>query len=391
MDQNINNRLLNNPALANQSTDSGDAESGLLGTSIPINELRQIIKQVAPTDVTVLITGESGVGKEVVAKEIHHHSKRADKPFITVNCGAIPEGIIESELFGHVKGSFTGAVDTRKGYFEAANNGTIFLDEIGELPIQTQVKFLRVIENGEYIKVGGSKPEKVNVRIIAATNKNLEQLISTNTFREDLYYRLRSINIVIPPLRERKEDITILFNHFIKVFTERNKISYKGITNEAMDFVINYNWPGNVRQLRNFTESLLTLNADKLIELPDVIRQLNIRPVENNLPAPVFAQQDEKQLLFGALYELKKDIMDIKRHLVQLEENKAADSPQNGFYVSDDKIDNISFDEFEQELLTYYYNKYHGNINKIADKLKISNRTLYRKFKLYGLKNGKIH
>lgn len=392
MDQEINNRLLNNPAPGNQSLESfSDPESGLLGTSIPINELRQIIKQVAPTDVTVLITGESGVGKEVVAKEIHRQSKRADKPFITVNCGAIPEGIIESELFGHVKGSFTGAVDTRKGYFEAANNGTIFLDEIGELPLQTQVKFLRVIENGEYIKVGGSKPEKVNVRIIAATNKNLEQLISTNTFREDLYYRLRSINIVIPPLRERKEDINILFNHFVKIFTERNKISYKGITNEAMDFIVNYNWPGNVRQLRNFTESLLALNADKLIEITDVIKQLNIPATEKNLPAPVFSQQDEKQLLFGALYELKKDIMDIKRHLVQLDESKSSEVPQNGFYVSDDKIDNISFDEFEQELLTYYYNKYHGNINKIADKLKISNRTLYRKFKLYGLKNGKVH
>ncbi len=386
MDQNINNnsgRLLN----AGSSFD----ESSLLGVSVPIIELRQIIKQVAPTDVTVLITGESGVGKEVVAKEIHMQSKRSDKPFITVNCGAIPEGIIESELFGHIKGSFTGAVDTRKGYFEAANNGTIFLDEIGELPLQTQVKFLRVIENGEYIKVGGSKAEKVNVRILAATNKNLEQLIASNSFREDLYYRLRSINIYIPPLRERKDDIKILFEHFVGLFTTKNGIEYKGITTEAMNFIINYSWPGNVRQLRNFTESLLTLNGDKLIELNDVVRHLNIPPTEKNLPAQVFSQQDEKQLLFGALYELKKDIMDIKHHLVQIEENKSAEVPNNGFYLSDDKIDNISFDEFEQELLTYYYNKYHGNINKIADKLKISNRTLYRKFKLYGLKNGKAH
>jgi transcriptional regulator with PAS, ATPase and Fis domain len=386
LDQNINNntdRLL--------GSGSSFDESSLLGISVPIIELRQIIKQVAPTDVTVLITGESGVGKEVVAKEIHKQSKRSDKPFITVNCGAIPEGIIESELFGHVKGSFTGAVDTRKGYFEAANNGTIFLDEIGELPLQTQVKFLRVIENGEYIKVGGSKAEKVNVRILAATNKNLEQLIASNSFREDLYYRLRSINIYIPPLRERKEDIKILFEHFVNLFCSKNGIEYKGISNEAMDFIINYNWPGNVRQLRNFTESLLTLNGDKTIELNDVVRHLNIQPTEKNLPTQVLQQQDEKQLLFGALYELKKDIMDIKHHLVQIEENKSAEVPNNGFYLSDDKIDNISFDEFEQELLTYYYNKYHGNINKIADKLKISNRTLYRKFKLYGLKNGKAH
>lgn len=367
--------------------------SGLLGVSIPIIELRQIIKQVAPTDVTVLITGESGAGKEVVAKEIHRLSNRSNKPFITVNCGAIPEGIIESELFGHTKGSFTGATETRKGYFESANEGTIFLDEIGELPLQTQVKFLRVIENGEYIRVGGSKTEKVNVRIIAATNKNLEQLITTNSFREDLYYRLRSINIVIPPLRERKEDISILYNNFVEQFCKRNSIDYKGISDDAMDFIRNYNWPGNVRQLRNFTESLITLNVSKKIETADVIKQLNIPQNEKNLPAPVYSynQQDEKQLLFGALFELKKDIMDIKHQLTAIEERSDSAVPGNGFYLSDEKIDNISFDEFEQELLTYYYNKYHGNINKIADKLKISNRTLYRKFKLYGVKNGKAY
>lgn len=366
--------------------------SELLGDSIPIVELREIIKQVAPTDVTVLITGESGSGKEVVAHEIHKLSKRSDKPFITVNCGAIPEGIIESELFGHVKGSFTGATETRKGYFEAANTGTIFLDEIGELPLQTQVKFLRVIENGEYMKVGGNRTEKVDVRIIAATNKNLEQLIQNNSFREDLYYRLRSINITIPPLRERKSDIKLLFESFISQFTKRNSIEFKGITPEAMDFIENYNWPGNVRQLKNFTESLITLNSDKVIELDDVMRQLSI-PKSEILPATVngYNKQDERQLLFGALFELKKDIMDIKHQLSHMEEAKSAAIPENGFYVSDDKIDNITFDEFEQELLTYYYNKYNGNINRIADKLKISNRTLYRKFKQYGLKNGKYN
>jgi DNA-binding NtrC family response regulator len=375
----------------NNKQNASAENGGLLGVSIPIIELRQIIKQVAPTDVTVLITGESGVGKEVVAKEIHRQSNRYNKPFVTVNCGAIPEGIIESELFGHVKGSFTGATETRKGYFEAANNGTIFLDEIGELPMQTQVKFLRVIENGEFIKVGGTKPETVNVRILAATNKNLEQLIESNSFREDLYYRLRSINIVIPPLRERKEDIKILFDYFVEQFCSRNNINYKGISDEAMQFIINYSWPGNVRQLRNFAESLITLNIDKKIELADVEKQLNIQPGDKNLPTPVFNMKDERQLLFGALFELKKDIMDIKHQLTNMEEQKSNAVPENGFFVSDDKIDNISFDEFEQELLTYYYNKYHGNINKIADKLKISNRTLYRKFKLYGLKNGKVY
>lgn len=367
--------------------------SELLGNSIPIVELRDIIKQAAPTDVTVLITGESGVGKEIVATEIHRLSKRSSKPFVTVNCGAIPEGIIESELFGHVRGSFTGAVESRKGYFEAADGGTIFLDEIGELPLQTQVKFLRVIENGEYMKVGGTKPEKVDVRIIAATNKNLEQLIDSNSFREDLYYRLRSININIPPLRERKDDIRILLNHFVDQFCTRNSIDFRGISGEAMDYITDYEWPGNVRELRNFAESIITLNRDKRIEQSDVLKHLNIPKQEQYLPAHIngFKQQDERQLLFGALFELKKDIMDIKHQLSAMEEVRASGEPENGFFVSDEKIDNITFDEFERELLTYYFNKYQGNINKIADKLKISNRTLYRKFKLYGLKNGKVY
>jgi transcriptional regulator with PAS, ATPase and Fis domain len=269
--------------------------SELLGDSIPIVELREIIKQVAPTDVTVLITGESGTGKEVVANEIHKHSKRSNKPFITVNCGAIPEGIIESELFGHIKGSFTGATENRKGYFEAASGGTIFLDEIGELPMQTQVKFLRVIENGEYMKVGGNRTEKVDVRIIAATNKNLEQLIGNNSFREDLYYRLRSINIEIPPLRERKGDIKILFDSFTRQFTKRNSIEFKGITSGAMEYINSYNWPGNVRELKNFTESLLTLNADKTIDIEDVMRQLSF-PKAELMPATIngYNKQDER-------------------------------------------------------------------------------------------------
>lgn len=364
--------------------------SELIGKSIPIVELREIIKQVAPTDVTVLITGESGSGKEVVAKEIHRLSKRENKPFITVNCGAIPEGIIESELFGHVKGSFTGAIESRKGYFEAANEGTIFLDEIGELPLQTQVKFLRVIENGEFIKVGGTKTEKVDVRIIAATNKNLEQLIITNSFREDLYYRLRSINIVIPPLRERKEDIELLFKYFVEQYTKRNSIDYKGITNEAMELILNYSWPGNVRQLKNFTESIITLNADKIIEREDVLKHLNI-PKTQIIHTGVnqFSKQDDRQLIFGALFELKKDIMELKNQVAALEIYKSPPIPDDGFYISNEKIDSLTFDEFEQELLTYYYNRYNGNINRIADKLKISNRTLYRKFKQYGLKNSK--
>jgi DNA-binding NtrC family response regulator len=371
-------------------TEIQNNQSELLGISIPVIELRQIIKQVAPTDVTILITGESGVGKEVVAKEIHRQSRRSDKPFITVNCGAIPEGIIESELFGHQKGSFTGAIESRKGYFESADGGTIFLDEIGELPIQTQVKFLRILENGEYMRVGGTKSEFVDVRVIAATNKNLEHQIAINAFREDLYYRLRSINIYIPPLRERKEDIEVLFNHFVKQFSERNGIDYKGISNRAMDFICNYTWPGNIRQLKNFAESLLTLYSNSKIELEDIVKQLNIPSSQGSLPviAGINKSQDERQLLFRALFELKTDIMDIKQ-LIEHNNKVENENRFDGFAVPQDRMDNYSFDDFERELLTYYWNKHHGNIGKIADVLKISNRTLYRKYKKYGLKNGK--
>jgi DNA-binding NtrC family response regulator len=375
---------------------NGQKENGyteLLGVSIPVVELKQIIKQVAPTDVTVLITGESGVGKEIVAKEIHRLSKRANRPFITVNCGAIPEGIIESELFGHQKGSFTGAIESRKGYFEAAEGGTIFLDEIGELPLQTQVKFLRILENGEYMRVGGNRTEYVDVRVIAATNKNLEHQISISAFREDLYYRLRSINIFIPPLRERKEDIVILFEYFVNQFIERNNIDYKGISEEAMNYIISYNWPGNIRQLKNFTESLLTLYSNKKIEKNDVIKQLNITGTEENLlpVITVFGSkgQDEKQLLFRALYELKTDIMDIKQQLENIDRTDTQVINYEGFAIPEKEIEALTFDDFEQQLLTYYWKKFNGNISKIADKLKISNRTLYRKFKDYGLKNGR--
>jgi DNA-binding NtrC family response regulator len=369
-----------------------NGSSGLIGSSVPVVELKQTIKQVAPTDITVLITGESGVGKEVVANLIHLNSKRKDKPFITVNCGAIPEGIIESELFGHEKGSFTGAIDTRKGYFETANGGTIFLDEIGELPPPTQVKFLRILENGEYVKVGGTKTEKVDVRIIAATNKNLEHQISINAFREDLYYRLRSINIYIPPLRNRKEDIKPLFDYFTEQFCAKNSIDFKGISKDAFEYIENYRWPGNIRQLKNFTESLITLTHGKVIKLEDVLKQLNVPGEEKSaLPAVMygFKERDERQLLFRALFEIKNDIMDLKQHIENIEQNGNIGSNPGNFVISKEKLPDLTFEDFEQELLRFYWNKYHGNVNRIARKLKLSGRTLYRKFKEYGLKNEK--
>jgi DNA-binding NtrC family response regulator len=369
-----------------------NGSNGLIGSSVPIVELKQIIKQVAPTDVTVLVTGESGAGKEVVANLIHLSSKRKDKPFVTVNCGAIPEGIIESELFGHEKGSFTGAIETRKGYFEAANGGTIFLDEIGELPLATQVKFLRILENGEYVKVGGTKNERVDARVIAATNKNLEHQISINAFREDLYYRLRSINIFIPPLRERKEDIKPLFDHFVKQFCRKNNITFKGISSEAFEYITGYNWPGNIRQLKNFTESLITLNHGKIIEREDVLKQLNVPKAETTtLPAVMygFKERDERQLLFRALFEIKNDIMDLKQHIENIELNGNIGSNPENFVIPKEKLSDMTFEDYEQELLTFYWNKYHGNVNRIARMLKLSGRTLYRKFKDYGLKNEK--
>jgi DNA-binding NtrC family response regulator len=238
--------------------------------------------------------------------------------------------------------------------------------------------------------VGGNKTERVDVRIIAATNKNLEHQISINAFREDLYYRLRSINIYIPPLRNRKEDIKLLLDHFVLMFCENNKLSFKGITDDAMTFILNYSWPGNIRQLKNFIESILTLNPDKIIDREDVMRNLNI-PKTDNLPATIsnFREQDERQLLFRALFELKTDIMDIKQQLAHLVNKYEYINEPDDFVITEDKLQNITYNEFEQELLTYYWNKFNGNISKIAEKLKISNRTLYRKFKAYGLKNGR--
>src|ERR1041385_5959825 len=237
--------------------DEFQIENGIIGESVEMREIVDIIRQVAPTDITVMITGESGVGKEVIAKAIHRSSKRTAKAMISVNAGAIPEGIIESELFGHEKGAFTGAGETRKGYFELADGGTIFLDEIGELPLATQVKFLRVLENGEYMRVGSASPIKGDVRFIPGANKDLESAVRQGNFRGDLFFRLRSINIRIPALRERKEDIPLFVSEFAKQVCEKNNISYAGISDEAMSVLERYHWPGNVRELKNVIESML--------------------------------------------------------------------------------------------------------------------------------------
>lgn len=374
---------------------------GITGASIEMREIIEVILQVAPTDLTVLVTGESGVGKEIVAKAIHQASKRASNAMISVNAGAIPEGIIESELFGHERGAFTGATETRKGYFELADRGTIFLDEIGELPPATQVKFLRVLENGEYMRVGSATPRKVDVRVIAATNKNLENAVRQGTFREDLFFRLRSININIPPLRERKEDIPLLFDVFAKQVVEKNGITYAGISDEAMEIMKNYRWPGNVRELRNTIESMLVIEGGKHIDATIVRRYLKEFHNDNNgyhnsfLPVHTrkTPEQVERELIYRALLEVKSDILDLKRMFMNgvrvqsdgsedLVEARVADTGSGNDGSADHAM---SLADMEKQMILTALEKYRGNRRMAAKQLHISERTLYRKIKEYGL------
>lgn len=384
---------------------------GIIGQSVEMQEIIDVIQQVGPTDITVLITGESGVGKEVIAKALHAVSKRSQKPMVTVNCGAIPEGIIESELFGHEKGAFTGAVETRKGYFELADGGTIFLDEIGELPLATQVKFLRVLENGEFVRVGSASARRVDVRIIAATNKDLETESRLSNFRADLFYRLRSINIRIPPLRERKEDIPLFVEHFAKELAERNNMTFSGISPDAMALLRNYRWDGNIRELRNLIESMLVLGQGKVIKVEDVrkyLKEVSGNNGERFLPIHLHksAEQAERELIYRALLDIKNDIMQIKKYLAQPEfpsehlahERSAVrvdsnyipvDAPLSvgGDDAENEEGENVSLDAMERRLIINALKKFHGNKRIAASALNISERTLYRKIKEYGL-NG---
>lgn len=364
-------------------------EVRLLGESIQIRELRETIKQVAPTNISVLITGESGTGKEVAATLIHNHSNRKTKPLITVNCGAIPEGIIESELFGHQKGAFTGAIESREGYFEMADGGTIFLDEIGDMPLLTQVKLLRVLETGEFMRVGGNKTIKVDVRVIAATNKDLAQEVLEKNFREDLYFRLRSINLHIPPLRERKGDIKILFDHFVHSFCRENNIRFAGIEEEAMDYVINYHWPGNARELKNFVESIIVLYPNRKLTEEDVKKHLRVNtPEERALPV-IFsrpAETQDRDFLFRALIELKTDIVDIKNFLHKQEILKAKiTQSENDFVIPGEKVKSMTIDEVEKEVISYHLEHNNWDVKKVAAILQQTQRNLYRKIKKYNI------
>jgi transcriptional regulator with PAS, ATPase and Fis domain len=356
---------------------------GIISQSSEINDLVDVVMQISSSDITILVYGESGVGKEVFARAIHNSSKRIGKELISVNCGAIPEGILESELFGHKKGAFTGAYEGRKGYFEIADGGTLFLDEIAEMPLTTQVKILRAIEFKEFMRIGAETVTKVDVRIIAATNKDLQEEVNRRRFREDLFFRLKSVSLNIPPLRKRKGDIELLVNHFLDSYAVSNKISPPKISDEAMDILMEHNWPGNVRELKNVIETAVVLNRDGIIDV-DSFSGLIIREEENfstrNLP--VFLRKTpedaDREILYRALFEIKKDLIELKDIVLQTgrESVVKGEEPKKNLF---------SLDIIERDTIKAALDKTRGNKRKASKLLNISERTLYRKIKQYDL------
>ncbi|QNJ97066.1 sigma-54 interaction domain-containing protein [Constantimarinum furrinae] len=414
---------------------------GIIGNDPKLNRAVEKAIQVAPTDISVLVTGESGVGKESIPKIIHSLSHRKHGKYIAVNCGAIPEGTIDSELFGHEKGSFTGATATRSGYFEVADGGTIFLDEVGELPLPTQVRLLRVLENGEFIKVGSSKSQKTDVRIVAATNVKMVEAIEKGKFREDLYYRLSTVDINLPPLRERSEDIHLLFRKFAADFAQKYKMPTIRLDEAASGLLLQYRWGGNIRQLRNVAEQISVLEQDRNITystlrhyLPDVGSQL---PAVINSKKQQSDFSSEREILYKVLFDMQRDVNDLKKLTLELmnsgnaskvkeensklikkiyseennreeelaaivdEENDTAPSDvevlnipskpeetKKGNYDFAEEIqeeENLSLQEKELELIKKSLEKYKGKRKDAADELGISERTLYRKIKQYNL------
>ena len=370
---------------------------GIIGKSIDLNRAIDIAVQVSSTEITTLVTGESGTGKENIPKIIHSLSNRKHENFISVNCGAIPEGTIDSELFGHVKGAFTGAHETRKGYFEVANKGTIFLDEVGELPMSTQSRLLRVLENGDYIKVGSSEVSKTDVRIIAATNVNLSKAIKDGKFREDLYYRLSTININLPPLRKRGEDVQLLFRKFAVDFADKYNTDPILLDHEGIKLIQDYNWPGNIRELKNFVQNLSVLEKEKNISKSKIVEYLSSK--NQNLPIikPNIEENDfsEREILYKVLFDMKKDLNHLKKITDELIGKNKINKDEfdenilqvDNFYKKDNKQEeyvieqNLSLFEHEKNLISKALSKHSGKRKNAAKDLGISERTLYRKIK----------
>lgn len=416
---------------------------GIIGNYPVLNRAIEKAIQVAPTDISVLVIGESGVGKEHIPKIIHAESRRKHQSYIVVNCGAIPEGTIDSELFGHEKGAFTGATSTRKGYFEVADGGTIFLDEVGELPLQTQVRLLRVLENGEFMKVGSSQVQKTNVRIVAATNVNMMKAIQDGRFREDLYYRLNTVQIDMPPLRERKGDIHLLFRKFAIDFAEKYRMPELRLTDDAVQYLEQYPFPGNIRQLRNLVEQMTVVEQNREV---NAVRLSEYIPMEAQLPAVVQKGggtsgsdfNSEREIMYKILFDMRNDINDLKSLTSELIKNRGnaefsssekglinriyatenqVNTPNSLLYfenptagnvvnptiisqpneedfedieeieVEEAKPETLSLQNNEKELIIKALEKHKGRRNKAADELGISQRTLYRKIKQYNLED----
>ncbi len=404
---------------------------GIIGNSALLNRAIDIAIQVAPTDLTVLITGESGTGKEVFPKIIHQSGSRKHGHYIAVNCGAIPEGTIDSELFGHEKGSFTGAHEARKGYFEVADSGTIFLDEVAELPLSTQVRLLRVLETGEFFKVGSSKVIKTDVRVVAASNVNLPKAIEEGKFRQDLFYRLNTIPVFIPPLRDRKDDIYLIFRKFATDFAEKYRMPPLRLTDDAVHVLNNFYWPGNIRQLKNITEQISIIEKEKSID-SNILRKYLPAGVSSDLPVLYKKEDDkfsERELLYKVLFDMKKDMSELKKIVLDIVENSdnpvdveqtkallvkdfgtelLVPDPQTNQTVkittpnddprqsNDQEIENfdqseiieesLSLQDKEREMIKMALEKHRGKRKNAASELGISERTLYRKIKEYNIK-----
>lgn len=389
---------------------------GIIGFDPMLDHAIYTAIQVAPTELSVLITGESGVGKENFPKIIHENSAHKHGQYIAVNCGAIPEGTIDSELFGHEKGSFTGAAETRKGYFEVANGGTIFLDEVADLPLATQVRLLRVLENGEYFKVGSSIVQKTNVRVVAATNINIVDRIAKGKFREDLYYRLNTIPIQVPPLRDRKNDIFLLFTKFASDFAQKYRVPSIQLTEEAIEALKAYNWPGNIRQLRNVTEQISIIENNRLIE-KQILQKYLVAPQVSNFPVLVGSESEqaapgmfEREIIYKFLGDLKREVAELKKIVTDLKGEKLTSStirtpleisdyslnrqsqdypiPDDEFEIEDVNDHELIDDQFslieaEKELIKKALEKHNNKRKLAAEELGISERTLYRKIREY--------